>query len=419
MEGHSLPSGPAAGALALPRTAPPADPPSALAAVRALVLPAARRRLLRALVVVGAAVTVVGWVVARERTCGAILLGSHYVLGLGLGALLFLAFGYVTQAGWMAAFRRVPEAMAGTLTVGAAATVLALACVPWLYEWAHADAVAHDALLQQKTWWLDAGGFVARGMLALLVWLAFAWALRRNSRLQDATGDLVFTRRNGVLSAAFLVVFALTFSMASFDWIMSLEPHWYSTVFAVYDFAGMFVSALAAMTLILVALRRAGHLRGVLRDDHLHDVAKLTFGFATFWGYIWFCQFMLIWYAHIPEETAYYAVRQQGAWGVLSIVNPIVNWLVPFLVLLPRAAKRRESTLLKVCALLLVGRWLDLQLMIQPSFSPDGPQIGPWEAGPLLVALPLFVLVCHRILARGRLVPTRDPMLGESLHHHV
>jgi hypothetical protein len=416
MEGNPVHPVAAAGPVAVADAAPrpvPAPPP-----IPPVRLPVRVDRGLRALAVIGAILTLVGWILARERTCGGILLASHYVLGLGLGGLVFIVLGYATRAGWMAAFRRVPEAMAGTIPLGAVLTLVAFLGMSWLYHhWMH--PAPDDHLLQEKGSWLNVGGFVARAIVVLAVWCAFGWAIRRVSTRQDETGDPAATNRNAMLSGLFLVVFALTFSLASFDWIMSLEPHWYSTVFAVYDFAGLFVSALAAMLILLIALRRMGPLAGILSDDHLHDIAKLTFGFATFWGYIWFCQYMLIWYGNIPEETAYFVARREGAWSVLTLVNPVVNWLIPFLVLLPREAKRRESLLLKVAALLLLGRWLDLYQMINPSISPGGPAVGFWEFAPLAVALPLFVFAFFRVLARARILPIRDPMLGESLHHHV
>lgn len=380
----------------------------------AIALPLRWRNALRGLVVLGALLTLLGWTLAPGRTWPSLLLGAFYALGIGLGGLLFVVFSYVTRAGWSVAFRRVPEAMAATLPWGAALMVLALPGMPWLYEWTHEGAVTGG-----KAAWLDTGSFVIRALLYLAVWVVFAWMIRTVSRRQDTSGDMEATARNTALSAAFLVVFAITFSLASFDWLMSLEPHWYSTVFAVYNFSGLFLASLAALTVLLVALRRLGPLHGVVRPDHLHDIGKLTFGFATFWAYIWFCQHMLIWYGHLPEETAYYAVRQEGAWGPLMVLNPVVNWLIPFLALLPRPAKRRESVMLNVAILLLVGRWLDLYLMIVAPFSPGSPPFGIWEIGPTLLALPLVVLVLLRALRLAPLVPAGDPMLGESLRHHT
>lgn len=375
-------------------------------------------------VVAGSVLAGLGLLLDPSQGASAILLASQYVLGVALGGLTFVAFTYVVGAGWSTAFRRIPEALARTLPFGAATVLVALAFAPLLYEWTHADVVANDPVLQAKSGWLDLGFFLGRAVAYLVIWWAFSRAILRVSvrqdteGRQDTPGGSGLTRRNTVLSAVFLVVFAVTFSLATFDWIMSLSPHWFSTVFAVYNFAGAFTSALSAIVILVILLRRWGPLEGVLRPEHLHDLGKLLFGFATFWAYIWFCQFMLIWYANIPEETLWFAVRQAGWWQVLFVVNPIVNWLIPFLVLLPRPAKRSESIMLRVAALLLLGRWLDLFLQVAPAHPLDGVGSVLGHLGvPLLIGA-LFVIVLVRALSRADLVPRGDPTLVESLSYH-
>ena len=385
----------------------------------AVALPARWRRGLIGVAAAGGLLTALGLIVDPVHAWPNVLLAAFFALCIGLGGLLFVAFAYVTKAGWSVAFRRVPEAMAGTLPVGVGAMALALAGMGWLYEWSHADAVASDPLLQEKSVWLNAGAFVVRSILYLVVWLAMAAAILRVSRNQDRTGSVEATGRNVVLSTLFIVLFAVTFSMACFDWLMSLEPHWFSTVFALYNATGLFLAALAALTLLLIALRRLGPMRHVVRADHFHDIGRLMIGFSVFWAYLWFCQHMLIWYGNIPEETAYYALRQNGAWGPILVLNPVVNWLIPFLVLLPRAAKRSETVMRNVALLLLCGRWLDLYFMILPPFRPEAPAFGPWEIGPVAAALALTVLAFFRALRRAPLLPRKDPMLVESLNHHV
>ena len=190
-------------------------------------------------------------------------------------------------------------------------------------------------------------------------------------------------------------------------------------MFAVYNFVGAFVSGLAMIMLLAILLRRpGGPLAGIVTSEHLHDLGKLLLGFSTFWMYIWYCQYMLIWYSNLPEEVTFYVGRHAGAWGVLSVTNLIVNWVIPFFVLLPRGSKRRDSTLLRVCVLLLVGRWLDLYVMIQPVFEPDAPRFGIWEIAPIVVAGALFAVVLRRNLETTDLVPRDDPHFEESLRHH-
>jgi len=370
-------------------------------------------RTLRAAAGVGLLLTAAGWLLAPARTAAGVLVAAQLLLGLGLGGLVFVAFAYVSKAGWSVALRRVPEAFAGLLPLGAAATALALAGAPVLYEWMGDH---HDALLEHKAPWLNAPGFFARAAVFLALWLGFGAAIRRVSRAQDESGDPRLTGRNVVLSTLFLATLMITFSLASFDWIMSIEAHWFSTVFAIYCFSGLFLAALAAITLAAVAAERRG-LLPALRADHLHDLGKLTFGFATFWAYIWFCQYMLIWYTNIPEEASYYAVRFGGAWGPLMYANIAVNWLVPFLLLLPRDAKRDRDAMVRVAVLLLAGRVLDLVLLVQPGLL-DGPRFGVWELGPLAAVAAVAALALPRIFRRAPAVPERDPMLAESLHYH-
>ena len=192
-------------------------------------------------------------------------------------------------------------------------------------------------------------------------------------------------------------MYAVTFSLASADWIMALEPMWFSTMWGVYNFAGMILAALAVIVLFCVALSAPGRpLQGTFRTEHLHDLGKLLVGFSCFWMYIWFSQYMLIWYSNIPEETSYFVVRTHGAWGPVVVVTLILNWLVPFLVLLPRPAKRSASVMTKVAIVLLVGRWVDLYLMVFPSTVGESPVFGIWEIATLACATAIGLYLLDR-----------------------
>lgn len=379
------------------------------------MMSAHRLRTLRTIAVIGLGVTALGWFVSPERTAAAVLVAAMAVLGVALGGLAFVALSYVTRAGWSVAFRRVPEAMAGLVPFGVACTAIALAGAPVLYHWM--NDTAHDPLLAKKAAWLNGGFFFLRAAIIALVWIAFSRRIRRISLDQDKSHDVAATGRNLRTSTLFLVCFALTFSVASFDWIMSIEAHWFSTVFAVYCFSGVFVSGLASITIMSILLRRRGVFANVLREDHLHDLGKLTLGFTTFWAYIWFCQYMLIWYGNLPEETSYYITRFTGTWGPLMIANVMVGWFIPFMVLLPRPAKRSESVMLAIAVLLLVGRVLDLVLLIQPGLL-EAPHFGVWEMAPLAALVPVALILLLRIFERAPPVPRGDPMLAESLHYH-
>jgi len=323
----------------------------------------------------------------------------------------------VTSASWSVVLRRIPEAMASTLPLAAVLSLAVLALIPTLYEWSHADAVAADPLLQQKSVWLNPTFFAGRTVFCGLLWLLFGAILVSGPRRREASGNA--GKRRVAASGIFLALFAISFSVLTFDWIMSLEPHWFSTMFAVYNFAGLFLGGMAVVTLFVIVLRRTGHLDGIVTENHLHDLGKLMFSFSTFWAYIWFCQYMLIWYANIPEETSHFVTRQADSWNVVFLTNVCVNWAIPFFVLLPRGAKRRETTLLAIAILLIVGRWLDLYLMILPPFLGEEPHLGIWEILPVVSALSFFALAFFRALGKASILPPRsDPYLEESLHLH-
>lgn len=349
-----------------------------------------------------------------QRALGSLLMMAYCLICLGLAGIFFVAIQYASGAAWGTAFRRIPEAMCAVLPYGAALLAAVFVFGGTLYPWVH----DREGMAGFKAVWLSLPFFLTRAALYIALWFLFAQAILRTSRLQDETGDPQATSRNARLSVIFLLVFGVTFWLASFDWIMSLEPHWSSTIFGIYNFAGMFSSGLAVIILLAVWLRRTGPLRDFITDEHLHDLGKLLFAFSTFWMYIWFSQYMLIWYANIPEETMHYIRRQQQYWMPLFILNMILNWVVPFVALLPKRTKRTGRFLAKIAAVVLVGRWLDLYLMIQPATGGPTPQFGLWEAAAIAGTFAVFLLVFVRAIRSAPPVPMGDLRLSESLHYH-
>ncbi len=340
------------------------------------------------------------------------LMAGYLLAGFGLAGVVFVAIQYACGAGWSVAFRRVPEAMASILPIGAGILVLVFVTRPSLYPW-----TAHEPHAGFQRVWLQWPFFLARAAAYMAVWIGFAVAIVRTSRRQDADNSVGHTRRNVRLSIAFLVLFALTFWLASFDWIMSLEPSWASTIFGIYNFAGMFSSGLALLVLLVLWLRR-GPLRDFVNEEHLHDLGKLLFAFSTFWMYIWFSQYMLIWYADISEETTYYVARLHNAWAPLFLLNMLLNWAVPFAALLPRGPKRSPRAMARVAAVVLTGRLLDVYLMIAPPFQGARPQFSGPLFAMLLGSAAVAVLAFYRGLRGASPVPVNDPYLEESLHYH-
>ena len=348
------------------------------------------------------------------RAWSNLLLCEVYILCLALAGALFISIQHVSGAGWSAVLRRVPEAMMAALPVAAVLLLPLFLGRRVLYP----ESALHEGADPARTAFASLPFVAVRTAAALAAWVLLARALRRASLRQDEARGALDHRRLVRYSAAFLVVFAVTLSMAGVDWLMALDPDWSSTVFAVYVFAGLMVSGIAALTLIVIVLQRSGHLRGIVGAAHLHDLGKLLLTFTTFWAYIWLSQYLLIWYGDLPEEVTYYARRTAGPWTAPFLLNLVVNWAIPFLVLLPRAAKRSPRVLAAVCGLLLFGHWLDLYMLIMPE-TMTAPALGPLE-----VLLPagyagLFLYLTARALSRAPLVPLGDPHLEESLHHET
>lgn len=376
------------------------------------------RHMVSGLLVIGAITLIGGLIQAPTRIWAHLLLVSFYLLCLGLGSLLFIALQFATNAGWSVSFRRVPEAMAGLLPYCAIFILIVLLVQPWFL--AHAATHPTGGAMWFKDLWLGRTFLVSRAVVFLGLWIFFARFIIGHSRDQDADGLAGHTFRNKCWSSVFIVVFGMSFSFASFDWIMSLEAEWFSTMFGVYNFAGLLLCSLAAITITTILLRRRGLLNEAVTDEHLHGLGKLLFAFSSFWMYIWFCQYMLIWYVNNPEETFYYIIRMQGGWLGIFLFDMALNWIIPFLILLPRPSKRNEQTLLLVCSIILVGRWVDLYLMIFPSLIPAaaGLPFEIWEIGMALGGLGLFLYLFLGILSKTPLLPLKDPLFQESIHHH-
>jgi len=376
------------------------------------------RRRAQVLAAIGGLTLLAGLFLVPQRIWLNLLLISYYLLGLALAGAVWITLQYVSGARWSTALRRVPEAMTTLLPFAALGILAVLLLKPSIYPWT--TGLANDGgAIGFKRLWLSLPFFRTRAVVYLVGWLGFVWTLVRISRSQDTDGDLRHTRSSARLAAAFLVFFGITFCLASFDWIMSLEPQWYSTIFGFYNFAGLFASGLAALALLLVWLQQHTAMRGVITRQHLHDIGKLLFGFSTFWAYLWFSQYMLIWYANLPDETVYYIRRLQGFWQPLFVLNLFLNWVVPFFALLPRLNKQRPGVLVRVSIVLLAGRWLDLYVMIMPAFSGGKPRIGVWEIGMVAGLAGVVVLGLLAALRKAPLVPVRDPYLPESLHYHA
>ena len=366
----------------------------------------------------GAAVLLAGLWLSPERAWAALLAGSFAMVCLGLAGLVFVAIQYASGAVWSIVLRRVAEAMTAALPAGAAGILLVLLARPSLYPW-HAHAVEGEGWIGFKTLWLSYPFFIGRAIIFICVWLAFRWLILSHSARQDQEGGAELSRQNTRASVIFLIAFAFTFWLAATDWVMSLEPAWSSTIFGIYHFSGMFVAGVAVVALLTVLLRETGPLRSSVTEDHLHDLGRLLIAFSTFWGYIWFSQYMLIWYTNLPEETTYIALRTQSGWGKLFAINVILNWALPFLVLLPGKNKRNPHTLAAAALLILAGRVTDLYVMILAPISPYSPVPSLWDLAALALVTGGFTVLALRAYFQAEPVPIGDPLLPASVQGHA
>jgi len=338
-----------------------------------------------------------------------------YFLSIALGGLFFVLVLFVTKAGWGVAVRRMSENAMSTLPVFAVLFIPIWLGRHELFHWMDAEAVAADPILQSKTWWLDESFFLWRAVAYFVLWSALALGFSSQSLRQDRTGDHQITRRLQRFSGPAIYVFALTTSAAAIDWIMSLDPHWYSTIFGVYYFAGTLVGIFAFLIVVLVALQGTGLLHNVLNTEHYHDMGKLLFAFTVFWTYIGFSQYFLIWYANIPEETVWYKHRMEGTWSALSVFLAVGHFFVPFFFLMSRTVKRRKGLLLAGAVWMLGMHFLDLYWCVMPVLQHHGFHVTVLDFTTFLGIGGLFVSAFSWLLVRRALIPVKDPRLPESL----
>jgi hypothetical protein len=343
------------------------------------------------------------------------LVSFLFFTSLALGALFFVLIQYAAQGGWGVVLRRIGETVFMTIPLMAILFVPVLFGMHDLFEWTHHEAVESDALLQWKSPYLNVPFFLIRAGLFFVIWSFIALVYYRGSGSQDTTGDPGVSARLRKFAGPGIIVLALTQSFAAIDWIMSLTPHWYSTMFGVYFFAGSFVGFIALLSILAVASRGAGLLDTVISVEHLQDVGKLLFAFTAFWAYIAFSQFFLIWYANLPEETIWFKARMEGSWQTVSILLMAGHFASPFFYLMGRAVKRRGATLALGGAWLLTMHFIDIYWQVMPTLHPEGFSPSILDVAAFLAVGGSFVAVGGWLLRRQALVPLRDPRLAESL----
>lgn len=362
-----------------------------------------------------------------QRVLGNMLLNSFFFFAIGLGALFFLALQYATETGWYASIKRVIEALTGYLPIGIILMTVTLLIITLMdgahiYIWMDpemTDPSSHhyDEIIEGKSGYLNKPFFWIRTVVYLGVYFLFWRGFKKRSMLEDEVGgtDIHFTNyRKG---ATFLVFFAVFSSTSAWDWIMSIDVHWFSTLFGWYIFAGMWCSTMIVLVTLTLYLKKKGYLPNV-NESHIHDIGKWTFATSFLWSYLWFSQFMLIWYANIPEETTYHLMRIEH-FKFLYFGMFIINFAFPMVLLMSRDAKRNAGVLTFVGLIVLFGHWVDVYLMVMAGSMGQNAFIGFLEIGMMLLALGFFVRMVLINLTKAPLTVKNHPFLDESIHHDI
>ncbi len=363
-----------------------------------------------------------------ERLFTNLWINNVYFTGLAVIGLFFVAFQYAAQAGWSASIKRIPEAFGAWLPY-AGVLMLVVFVVAWLahsnlFHWTHSylydeSDPRYDYIIAGKQAYLNIPFYLGRMILYFALWYMMYRYIRKESLAEDKLGGVGHFHKMVKYSTIFIIIFAVTSSTSAWDWVLSIDTHWFSTMFGWYVFASWFVSGLAAITLMVVLLREAGYLT-IINSSHLHDLGKFVFAFSIFWTYIWFSQFLLIYYANIPEETIYFVERlSSDYYSPIFFINLIMNFFFPFLVFMTRDSKRHTIIIKVVCVVVLVGHWLDFYLMVTPGVLKENGSFGILEIGLAMIYLSAFLFVVLGNLAKAPLVARNHPMLQESLHHHT
>lgn len=380
--------------------------------------------------IVGVILTIIGVATNLDnptRIWTALMYNDLYFLLIALAALFFITAHTVGYGAWLILVKRIPEAMASFIKWGSLLMVPILVFgAGSIYHWMVPGVMEHDALLAGKSWYLNIPGFFIRIAIYLGLWTFFAWMVRKISVQSDKKYDLDLYKKSKFHAALFLFFFGITSSMSSWDFMMGIQPHWYSTLWGWYTFISSFVSCAAVMMLFALYLKNQGYLT-LVTDEHIHDIGKFMFAFSVAWAYLFFSQFMLIWYANIPEETMYFKHRIEH-YNVLMWTCVLLNFIVPFLVLMMRDAKRNYKALVTGAVLIFFGHWLDFFQMTMPGalkeMAHGGHEVvysypGILEFGLLLTFIGLMAWVTFHALSKASLVPVGDPYIKESLYHHT
>jgi hypothetical protein len=399
-------------------------------------MPAGYKKWTNALLGIGALVLVLGFIFlgmskdehAQTRFWAVLLQNSTFFLLVVNASMFFVCVTTLAMGGWQMAFRRVPEAISTLVPVFSIIALLVFLGIIFghqhhIYHWLDKEHVEHDPILKGKSGFLNPTFFLLWTILTLAVWSWVGHKMRQLSKRADQPFNAEEVKgymwSNSVWASVFTVFFGLTVaSTIPWFWLMSIDAHWFSTMYSWYTFASTFVSGMSLIAIYVVYLKNNDYLEYV-NEEHLHDLGKFMFAFSVFWTYLWYSQFMLIWYANIPEETVYFKARMQGPYRVIFFLNLIMNFVLPFLLLIRRGSKRNYTTMAVLAVLIIIGHWVDFYQMVMPGSLGEHYTLGWFEFGILAFYAGLIMFFVGRSLEKAPLLSKHHPMLKESILHHT
>ena len=352
----------------------------------------------------------------QNKPWAAIYVPALFFMMIALGVLAFYAIQRASQAGWSIVLYRIMEGITAYLLPGCIFVIIILLFSALkfnhLFIWMDPEVVAHDEIIRNKVGYLNTPFFFARALIYITGWVLYRNISRRLSLEQDNNNDISIHKKLFKFSAGFLVFFLVTESMMSWDWIMSIDPHWFSTLFGWYVFAGMLVSGVTTIALITIYLKSQNYLSFV-NDSHIHDLAKFMFGVSVFWAYLWFSQFMLIWYSNIPEEVTYFITRIED-YNFLFFGMVVLNLIFPLIVLMNSDFKKTNFIVILTGIVIIIGHYIDVYNMIMPSAVGDMWSFGPGEIGGFMFFLGIFIYIVFKEISKAPILAKGDPFIEES-----
>jgi hypothetical protein len=406
-------------------------------------LPGSYKKWTMGLIIVGAVALLYGFIMyhpfehsghgvntSGTRFWAVLLQNSVYWLLVVNAAMFFIGVTTLAMGGWQVALRRVPEAISSVVPVLGVIAFFILMAIVWgghddIYHWVNKETVANDKIIKGKSGFLNPAFFTIWSAITIGLWSFLGYKMRSLSLKSDADGPMdyesgnAWVKKNILWASLFIVFFGLTVgSTIPWLWLMSIDVHWYSTMFSWYTFASTFVAGLSLIALFVVFLKNNGQLEFVT-DEHIHDIGKFMFAFSIFWAYLWFSQYMLIWYANIPEETGYFKIRVQGPYRGIFFLNLILNFGCPLLILMKKSSKRSYTLLTFMAILIIFGHWIDFWQMVMPGTMHENAQVMPFEFGIALLFIGIIMWRVGVYFSTNPLTAKNHPFLKESMIHHT